>query len=219
MTEQGDHIVLKCSGSECGMRYPSPADDPRRNACPLCESPVHQAGTFAEPPAIAVPTLDTGDSALVGVLDNIRSAQNVGTMLRSADGAGLDHLYLGGLTAGADNPKVIKTALGAEATVASTSFMDVTECLTSLRANDFELWAIDYTERSVPLQSITERPNRVAFVVGNERAGVDPLVLETADRHVHLDMYGAKTTLNVGVTFGVVAYWLRTLAVTTQSGQ
>ena len=46
--------------------------------------------------------------------------------------------------------------------------------------------------------------------MGNERAGVDPAILLGADRHIHLDMYGAKTTLNVGVTFGAVAYWLRT---------
>ena len=87
--------------------------------------------------------------------------------------------------------------------------------MTKLRAEGFQVWAIDYTERSVPLQTVRQRPERLAFVVGNERAGVDPLVLEEADQHVHLDMYGTKTTLNVGVTFGVVAYWLRTLPVST----
>ena len=214
MTDQGDHVVLKCSGSGCGMRYPSPADDPRRDACPLCESPVHELGAFSEPPLVVPPLVSDG-SQIVGVLDNIRSAQNVGTMFRSADGAGLDHLYLAGLTAGADNPKVIKTSLGAEATVPATSYKDITECLAALRTDGFEVWAVDYTARSVPLQDIEHRPERLAFVVGNERAGVDPLVLEEANEHVHLDMYGTKTTLNVGVTFGVIAYWLRTLGVTT----
>ena len=114
-----------------------------------------------------------------------------------------------------DNPKVIKTSLGAEATVPATSCKDITECLTALRTDGFEVWAVDYTARSVPLQDIEHRPERLAFVVGNERAGVDPLVLEQANKHVHLDMYGTKTTLNVGVTFGVVAYWLRTLGVAT----
>ena len=213
VTEQGDHIVLKCSNSSCGMRYPSPADDPRRDHCPLCEAPVAQVGTFRSPPPLPANRRVDG-SVLVGVLDNIRSALNVGAMMRSADGAGLDHLYLGGLTASADNPKVVKTALGAERSVASTSCLDLTECLAHLKQQEFDVWAIDCTNRSQSLQSALHRPPRLAFVVGNERAGVDPAILELADEHVHLDMYGAKTTLNVGVTFGVVAYWLRTLPVT-----
>jgi 23S rRNA (guanosine2251-2'-O)-methyltransferase len=210
VTEQGDHVVLKCSGDACGMRYPSPVDDHRRHACPLCEAPVSQVATYDGPPLPVVPTNPQDGSVLVGVLDNIRSAQNVGTMLRSADGVALDHLYLGGLTASADNPKVIKTALGAELSVPSTSFKDTIECIDLLRGDGFEVWAIDYTSDSIPLQGIAERPAKLAFVMGNERAGVDPAILLGADRHIHLDMYGAKTTLNVGVTFGAVAYWLRT---------
>lgn len=219
MTDQGDHIVLKCSGNDCGMRYPSPADDPRRHACPLCESPVTEVGRYHEPPIPTAPTLRPDNSMLVGVLDNIRSAQNVGTMLRSADGVALDHVYLGGLTAAADNPKVVKTALGAEATVASTSMKDTIDCVNTLRDQGFEIWAIDYTARSTALQAVGTRPAKLAFVVGNERAGVDPLILEMAERHIHLDMYGEKTTLNVGVTFGAVAYALRTIDAENGSTQ
>ncbi len=213
MTDQGDHVVLKCSGEGCGMRYPSPANDHRRHACPLCESHVTQLGLYDAPPLPAAPPTHGRESQLVGVLDNIRSAQNVGTMLRSADGAALDHLYLGGLTAGADSPKVIKTALGAELSVPSTSYKDTMECIDQLQSDGFQIWAIDYTQRSTPLQDVVKPPAKLAFVVGNERAGVDPAILEQADQHIHLDMYGAKTTLNVGVTFGTVAYWLRTTAI------
>lgn len=212
MSEQGDHIVLKCTNVDCGMRYPCPSDHPRKNACPLCEAPVEIVGQFVAPPAPAS-TAGEPQGNLVGVLDNIRSALNVGTMMRSADGAALDHVYLGGLTAPVDNPKVIKTALGADQSVASTSCLDITPCLDRLRSDGFKIWAVDYTARSLPLQSIESRPSRLAFVVGNELAGVDPAILEEAHKHVHLDMHGSKTTLNVGVTFGTVAYWLRTLPV------
>ena len=210
MTDQGDHVVLKCSGTACGMRYPSPADDHRRHACPLCESPVSQVGDYHAPPLPVAPAIEHGQAQLVGVLDNIRSAQNVGTMMRSANGAALDHLYLGGLTAAADNPKVAKTALGSQLSVPSTSCKDTLDCVAQLRRDAFEIWAVEFTDRSTPLQTLQARPENLAFVVGNERAGVDPVILEQADRHLHLDMYGSKTTLNVGVTFGVVAYWLRT---------
>jgi 23S rRNA (guanosine2251-2'-O)-methyltransferase len=97
--------------------------------------------------------------------------------------------------------------------VPSTSYKDTIECIDHLRRDGFQVWAIDYTQRSTPLQDVVELPPKLAFVVGNERAGVDPVILEQADRHIHLDMYGAKTTLNVGVTFGTVAYWLRAIAI------
>lgn len=194
------------------MRYPSPVDDPRRDACPLCDSAVIALEHFAEPPPHVPQPLAQGGS-LVAVLDNIRSALNVGTMMRSADGVALDHLYLGGLTAPVDNPKVLKTALGAEQAVPISSALDGYECVRDLQAHGYELWAIDFTKSSVPLHSCTARPAKLAFIVGNERAGVDPALLSLADRHVHLDMHGTKSTLNVGVAFGVVAYMLRALPI------
>lgn len=192
------------------MRYPCPAEDPRRDACPLCEAPTELLGEYPEA-VLDTDELPVGDGVLIGVLDNIRSALNVGTMLRSADGAALDHLYLGGLTAGVDNPKVAKTALGAHTTVPTTSALDVLPVMHELRHHGCEVWAIDRTATSVPLSTIRSRPDQLAFVVGNELAGVDPAILAVADRHVHLEMHGTKTTLNVGVAFSSTAYWLRAL--------
>lgn len=213
MSDQGDHVVLKCSSASCGMRYPSPADDPRRGFCPLCEAPVTQVAVFEAPPVHEPRRASPEHGLLVGVLDNIRSALNVGTMMRSADGAAFDHLYLGGLTAAVDNPKVVKTALGAEQAVSATSCLDLTTCVADLRAQGYQIWALDQTPTSVPLQSMAMRPKRLAVVVGNERAGVDPAILAVSDRHVHLDMLGTKSTVNVAVAFGAAAYQLRTMPV------
>ena len=193
------------------MRYPSPADDHRRDQCPLCEAPTEVVGQYPSVPP-HLPAGSTSNTVIVGVLDSIRSALNVGTMLRSADGASIDHVYLCGLTAEADHPKVIKTALGANESVPTTSYKDISDCLATLRSDGFEVWAIDATAASRALESVTSLPAKVAFVVGNELAGVDPLVLADADRHVHLRMFGQKSTINVGVAFGTVAYWLRSVA-------
>ncbi len=203
---QGDHVVLKCQSPDCGMRYPSPRDDPRRHACPLCEGSIELVGSYNAPPPHRSDTRRSS-STVVAVLDNIRSALNVGTMLRSADGAALDHVYLGGLTAPVDNPKVIKTALGAEASVPVTSELDTFRCVDRLADEGYEIWALDATERSESLSSIASLPDRLAFVVGNEIAGIDPAILGLADRHIHLSMHGQKSTLNVGVAFGIVAHW------------
>jgi len=195
------------------MRYPSPQHDPRRDACPLCEAPTARIEAYDEP-VTHVPTTSTDDDRrLVAILDNIRSAQNVGMMLRSADGVALDAVYLGGLTAAGDHPKVVKTALGAEQSTPWTTRLDAVACVQDLQAAGFEVWAIERTADSVSLQAVTERPPRLAVVVGNERAGIDPAVLRLADRQVHLDMYGTKSTVNVGVAFGTALYWLRTLPV------
>lgn len=199
------------------MRYPSPVEDPRRDACPLCQSPTERHGPYPDA-SFDTDSLPAGEGVLVAVLDNIRSALNVGTMLRSADGAAVDHVYLGGLTAAVDNPKVIKTALGSHESVSATSALNLLPTVSQLSDQGCELWAVDRTPTSVPLSQIRSRPRQLAFVVGNELAGVDPEILAMADRHVHLEMYGSKTTLNVGVTFGSVAYWLRSLPVSEEAG-
>lgn len=209
MSQVEQHIVLKCSSPSCGMRYPSPAEDPRRDECPRCCSPTQTVGTLDLPHVPSRTEKPAGQ--LVGVLDNVRSALNVGTMLRSADGVSLEHVYLCGLTPGADNPKVIKTSLGAEYAVRTTSYLDGTECVADLKSRGYAVWAIECTPRSTAIDSVVSAPPRLAFIVGNERAGVDPALLRMADRQIHLPMGGAKTSLNVGVAFGITAYALSAL--------
>lgn len=205
----GAAMVVKCQNEACGMRFPAPVDHPPSKGCPLCDAPTVQVDIYPSAPALHAEPAGTG--SIVAVLDNIRSALNVGTMLRSADGSALDHMYLGGLTAAADNPKVAKTALGAETSVATTSWLDTVDCVASLRRRGYHICAIELTGSSVPLTSIGSVPLRLAFVVGNEKAGVDPAILRRADSVAHLVMRGTKSTLNVGVAFGIAAHWFRSL--------
>lgn len=193
------------------MRYPSPRTDPRRHVCPLCEAPVEEVDVYAAPETHTPTPLPNDGGALVAVFDNIRSAQNVGMMLRSADGAAVDAVHLGGLTAAGDHPKVAKTALGAEQAIPWSTALDTVHRVEELRADGFVVWAIERTATSVPIQHVEERPARLAVVVGNERAGIDPAVLRRTDRQIHLDMYGTKSTVNVGVAFGTAIYRLRAL--------
>jgi tRNA G18 (ribose-2'-O)-methylase SpoU len=146
------------------------------------------------------------------LLDNVRSALNVGTMLRAADGARLDHVHLCGVTPAADHPKVRKTALGAETEVGWSHAPDATVVLDGLRADGWSVWAVESTPASVPLAVVLGAPvpAQLVLVVGNEVAGVDPGLLRSADQQVHLPMWGAKTTLNVGVALGAVVYGIRT---------
>jgi tRNA G18 (ribose-2'-O)-methylase SpoU len=205
-----DHVVVRCTAASCSLRFPVPVGDPRHGQCPLCEAPT--VDVMACPPPHAPPAPSQPDPAqTIGVLDNIRSALNVGTMLRGADGARLAHMHLCGLTPDGAHPKVTKTSLGAEQSVPWTWHSDAAKCVGELRNDGWTIWAVESTPDAVSLESLDSAPDRLALVVGNERAGVDPGVLEQADRVVYLPMAGAKTTLNVGVAFGIAAYGVRRL--------
>lgn len=201
--------VSVCTSPKCAMRFPCPPGDARVGTCPRCEHPTADLGPYYPPfdhPAEAPNRVE-----LCGILDNIRSALNVGTMLRAADGACLAHMHLCGLTPGADHPKVAKTGLGAEFQVPWTQHLDATACVQALLDHGWVVWAVESTLRSVPIaDAVAELPDRLALIVGNEIAGVDPGLLDMAAAHLHLPMGGTKTTLNVGVAFGAAIYGIRT---------
>lgn len=217
MTSGGAYLSLKCSSATCGARYPSPPDDARFGTCPICESSSESVGAY--PPSIDHRRAAADRGELVAVVDNVRSAMNVGTILRTADGVQASHVYLCGITAAADHPKVAKAALGADRVVSSSWEADATDRVRRLRDQGYRVWALEATYESVPLDELMSVPPKVALVVGNERAGVDPELLNQAERHIHLGMGGSKTSLNVGVAFGAAAYWLQAMPVSDRTAE
>lgn len=204
MTERS---IRLCSGGDCGLRFPGPTDDVRLDECPLCGAATAVVRPVAEPVPAAPGRVVR---PIVGVLDNLRSALNVGTILRTADGAGLRHLHLCGFTPTPENPKVAKTSLGSQDAIGWTHHCNTLDCAAALRADGFELWALEAAPSSAPLFAMPgPAPDaRIAIIVGNEVDGVDTDLLTLADRVVHLPMQGEKSSLNVGVAFGIAAYWL-----------
>ncbi|MCL4794870.1 MAG: RNA methyltransferase [Bryobacteraceae bacterium] len=142
---------------------------------------------------------------VVLVLDHVRSAYNTGAFFRTADAAGVERLYLCGITAAPANAAVRKTALGAEETVSWEYNADALVPLRSLRARGFEIAAIETSERAVDL--FDWRPRfPLCVVFGNEVDGLAPAVLEACDTHVRLPMLGRKHSLNVATAGGVVVF-------------
>lgn len=206
-----ERSIRLCSGAGCGLRFPGPTDDARLDECPLCGAATSIVRSVAEP--VRAPAGRSGRT-IVGVLDNLRSAQNVGTIVRTADGAGLRHLHLCGFTPTPENPKVAKTSLGSQDSIAWTHHFNAIECATALQVEGYELWALEASAASVAVldlePSAADAP--IALVVGNEVDGVDADLLTMADRVVHLPMQGEKSSLNVGVAFGIAAYHLTFVA-------
>lgn len=145
---------------------------------------------------------------VVAVLDNIRSIQNVGGIFRSADGAGITHLYLCGITAQPTHPKIPKVALGSEKSVAWSYHINALELVRDLQAQGLSIWALEGGERAQNLTESVCDEETIALVVGNEVTGVDLDILELADRVVALPMRGVKASLNVATAFGIAAYYL-----------
>ena len=141
------------------------------------------------------------------VLDNIRSAFNVGSVFRTCDAAGVEHLHLCGISACPPNPKLLKTSLGAERTVPWSHCIDARERLAQLREAGLALYAVERTDASVPYTEV-DYPEHCALIFGHEVAGVAAPLLEMADRVIEIPMLGRKNSLNVATSVGVVLFEL-----------
>ena len=150
---------------------------------------------------------------IVLVLEDIRSAHNVGQLFRTSDGAGVSRIILSGYTPtpidrfGRIDQKMAKTSLGATQSVPweHVENEDLPALLSKYTDAGFSLVAIEQTPRSVSLYDFTV-PSKVVYVLGNEITGVSQVVLSRADAIVQIPMQGMKESLNVGVAGGIVLF-------------
>jgi 23S rRNA (guanosine2251-2'-O)-methyltransferase len=139
------------------------------------------------------------------VLDNIRSAYNVGSFFRTADGTGCAMLHICGMSPYPPNPKLEKTALGTLETVPWKYYRTTMEVVDSLKKHGIPIFAAELNQQSVDYRTITY-PNPVALVFGHELHGVSDFVLDAVDKIVHIPMRGSKTSLNVATAGGILMY-------------
>ena len=153
------------------------------------------------------------------VLHNVRSAYNVGAIFRTADGAGVDHIYLTGYTptppdgtqAYTTKPErmIIKTALGAHEYVAWSKFDDIDDAFSDIKNNtgNVSVVALEQGDESVSYKEYFT-DDSVALVLGNEPVGIDEETLQKCDIMIDIPMRGGKKSLNVSVAAGVAMYEL-----------
>ena len=154
---------------------------------------------------------------LAVLLDNIRSAWNVGSILRSADGFGFAHAYLCGITPTADNEAVLKTSLGAEDSVPWSYHKDAVRLVKGLKAEGWSVYGLEEDPRAMDIRHAvlfeeaadpTHKTEGNVLIVGSEVAGVDPELLDLCDRIFNIPMRGEKKSFNVAIAFGIAAYAL-----------
>lgn len=145
------------------------------------------------------------------ILHNIRSAHNVGSIFRTADGAGVTKLFLVGYTPhpidrfGRVQEEIKKTSLGATESVAWEAYETFDELAATLRSVCVAIVAIEQHERSQDYRTYTQQGD-TAYILGNEVEGVPAPICEVADAVLEISMMGTKESLNVSVAAGIVLF-------------
>ncbi|MEM1216717.1 MAG: RNA methyltransferase [Bacteroidota bacterium] len=145
---------------------------------------------------------------IVLVLDNVRSALNVGSAFRTADAFALAHVHLCGITAQPPHREILKTALGATDSVTWTYHETTLAAVAQLRAEGYHILAVEQAAASTSLEQFILPSSPIALIFGNEVQGVDQAVMDVVDGALEIPQYGTKHSLNVSVSLGICVWEL-----------
>lgn len=149
---------------------------------------------------------------LILVSDNVRSQHNIGSFFRSADAFRIAGVWLCGISATPPSAEIHKTALGAEESVEWRYFDDTMEAVNALKAEGYEIWAVEQAKGSVILSDFKpESGKKYALIVGNEVHGVRQDVVDACTGCIEIPQFGTKHSLNVSVAAGIVLHHLSTI--------
>jgi 23S rRNA (guanosine2251-2'-O)-methyltransferase len=144
---------------------------------------------------------------VIAVLENIRSAYNVGSVFRTADAFLIESIYITGYTAKPPHKEIAKTALGAQETVDWKYFETTKEVIGALRKDGYKVFAVEQVTDSISLEKIHNLAvEKIAFIFGNEVSGVDHETISLCDSCVEIPQFGVKHSLNISVAAGIVLW-------------
>jgi tRNA G18 (ribose-2'-O)-methylase SpoU len=198
----------------CGLRYPLTEGHPFGIRCPHCLGETRVAFVVkSEEGEVRNKNGDvkSGEKKVrAALLDNIRSAWNVGSILRSADGFGFTHAYLCGITPTPEVNAVRKTALGAEEFVTWSHHKDSVQLVKGLKLEGWKVAALEEDQRAIPISKFTNSQftDPTVLILGSEVTGIDPELLDLADTIFYIPMRGQKRSFNVANAFSIAAYWI-----------
>jgi 23S rRNA (guanosine2251-2'-O)-methyltransferase len=144
---------------------------------------------------------------VIAVLENIRSAYNVGSVFRTADAFLLEAIYITGYTCIPPHKEIKKTALGAEETVEWKHFENATAAIAVLKQNGYKVYAVEQAINSISLEKLAAAADeKLAFIFGNEVTGVEQSTIEQCDGCIEIPQLGMKHSLNIATAAGVVLW-------------
>ena len=159
---------------------------------------------------------------MIIILHNIRSLYNVGSIFRTADAAGIEKIYLCGITPkpidefGRPRPQLAKVSLGAEKYIEWEHCKSTTRIIDKLKKEKYKIFSVEQSKKSIPYHKIPKSyipwPGRLnskfCLILGNEVKGLPQSILKRSDKILEIPMKGKKESLNVSVAFGIVAFHL-----------
>jgi len=146
---------------------------------------------------------------IIVVLENIRSAYNVGSVFRTADAFLIEAIYIIGYSAKPPHKEIKKTALGAEDSVEWKYFKTTAEAIDELKNIKYKVYAVEQAENSYKLHSAGFKQNeRIAVVFGNEVTGVEQSTIQLCEGCIEIPQFGMKHSLNIATAAGVVLWEL-----------
>ncbi|HYM94210.1 MAG TPA: RNA methyltransferase [Chitinophagaceae bacterium] len=146
---------------------------------------------------------------IIVVLENIRSAYNVGSVFRTSDAFLIEAIYICGYSAKPPHNQIKKTALGAEETVNWKHFASAKDAIEELRKGNFSVYAVEQAEGSLKLQNVNFKSNeKMAVIFGNEVTGVEEATIHLCDGCIEIPQLGMKHSLNIATAAGVVLWEL-----------
>ncbi len=158
----------------------------------------------------------TEKAPIVTVLDNIRSAFNVGSIFRTCDALAVEELKLCGITAQPPHKEITKSAIGATNSVNWTYAEDIVTAIATLKEQGFLILGVEQTDQSVSLENFNptlKKGQKIVVIFGNEVEGLNSDLLPLLDYCVEIPQFGTKHSFNVAVCAGIVLYQLRKLLI------
>ncbi|HMS23444.1 MAG TPA: RNA methyltransferase [Candidatus Saccharibacteria bacterium] len=165
------------------------------------------------------------EQEVVVIVNNIRSTHNVGSIIRTAEGFGVSHVYFTGYTpyptskndqrlphiSSKLNTQISKTALGADKTLPWSYHSDLVNLVNELRSESYEIIALEQNTGSISVEEYLP-PKKVAIIIGNEVAGVDKSIIEKCDKILEIPMFGKKESFNVVQATAVILYQIKVVS-------
>lgn len=210
MSTPDSYQIRQCTEQSCQLRFPVTPAEYGFPHCPVCggETEIVYHSAWPQRPKPSTPKPGPHIELL---LDNLRSVHNVSSIFRTADGVGVQHVHLCGITPTPEHPRLVKTALGAEGTVAWIHHRNALHAVEELLNRDIRLWGLERTTDAIPLPALPRINTKetIVLIVGNEMTGIDPEIQALCEQLVAIPMEGTKRSLNVAVALGIALYWIR----------
>lgn len=167
----------------------------------------HDHNTIKNSRPSEVSLLEKERRGIYVIADNIRSLHNVGSMFRTSEAAGIEKLYLVGITGSPPRKEISKTAIGAENTVPWEYHADIIPLLQYFKSQQIPIVVLEHTDSSKNFQKVSyDFP--LCLIVGNEVDGISEEVMDYADLAIEIPMFGMKQSLNVSVAYGITLFEL-----------